>query len=199
MNHDQKEIIQDYFNLERMIQSKKRRLEYVQLEFESINYCGSTVFTFNEGVQYRGFRVDTRVAGYVDTITTIERHIDKMERKQTYFKRFLSTLTNDALSSLKRRYKHYIGSIDDIQTMPSDKKVLDEIKEIEEAIKFQFKDDYIFNLKQDIQNKRGKNEQGKNNEQKPVSYAKVKQIENADFTDDTVEDSFDAITELLGV
>lgn len=172
MNYKQKEIIHEYFKLDKLIQSKKRRLEYIKLEFDNINYCGSTVFSFNDGIQYRGFRVDTRVVGYVDLITTINRQIKAMERKQGYFNHFLTTLSNDTIISLNRRYKHYIGAIDNIQTMPSDYKVWEEIEQIEEAISFEF------GTEKDLQAIR---------------------IENTELTNDTLESSFDEITAFLGV
>lgn len=174
MNNEQKELIQSYFNIDKRIKQTEKRLERVIYEFEHANYWGGTVATSTE-LKNIGFKVASRVAGYVDLCNTLERQIKMLERKKVYFNRFMSTLSNDVLVSLYRRYRVNDFNIDNIQSMGSDRKVLDEILEIEEAISFQF------GMKDN------------------PDYLKMKQLENVELTEETVEQSFDNMLELLGV
>lgn len=174
MNNEQKELIQSYFNIDRRIKQTEKRLERVIYEFEHANYWGGTVATSTE-LKNIGFKVASRVAGYVDLCNTLERQINVLERKKTYFNRFMNTLSNDALVSLNRRYGVIDFNIDNIQSMGSDRKVLDEILEIEEAISFEF------GMKDN------------------PDYLKMKQLENVELTEETVEQSFENMLELLGV
>lgn len=174
MNNEQKELIQSYFNIDRRIKQTEKRLERVIYEFEHANYWGGMTVT-PEGLKNIGFKVASRVAGCVDLCNTLERQIEVLERKKVYFNRFISTLSNDVLSSLNRRYRVIDFNTDNIQSIGSDRQVLDEILEIEEAISFQF------GMKDN------------------PDFLKMKQLENVELTEETVEDSFENMLELLGV
>ena len=174
MRAEQKELIQSYMNIDKEIKDTERRLMYKKKSFYAQNFYGKTEFNAIR-IQSKGFRVDSRVAGYVDLCNTLERQIEVLERKKMYFNRFMRTLPNEVLSSLNRRYKVIDFNMDNIQSMGSDRKVLDEILEIEEAISFQF------GMKDN------------------PDFLKMKQLENVELTEETVEDSFENMLELLGV
>lgn len=83
------ELIHDYFNLDNRINRKKQRLQQLQREFESFNYYSHTVYDVVEGFYVRGFRLESRVCDYIDSLTLYKRHIMKLERKNTTLRRLL--------------------------------------------------------------------------------------------------------------
>lgn len=172
MNYEQKEVIHDYFNLKNSIRMKKERLKYFELKFNHSNFYGKTAFDNNDRINYQGFRLDTRVINHVDHIAIIEKQLTIIERKQYHFKQFLKELEPNVLSSLKRRYTRNISGINAIQSMPSDSKLWDEILEIEEAISYEFKD---------------------------KNQLTTFKIEQAEFSNETLEESLGNIFEYLEV
>ena len=174
MKYEHKELIHDYLNVANRITRIEQRMRNARIEFEALNYYGGTSYDDPVGVRNRGFRVESRVSDYVDYIQMCERNIEKNKRRIHYFKRFTDTLDLHTYSSLKRRYGS-INRLDDMQEAGHDEQVLDEILEIEEAISFEF------GMKDNI------------------DYLKMKQLENVELTDETVEDSFESMLELLEV
>lgn len=78
-----------------------------------------------------GFRVEDEVCKYVDTIDSLITGIEMAEKKYKYFSQYLNTLELDQLNYLKARYKD--GLTVDVN-LDIERKTLDEINEIEEAV-----------------------------------------------------------------
>lgn len=176
MNYEQKELIHAYLNLDKQIHRQEKRREFFEMEFRHQNYSGSTRFCSNEGVSFQGFKVDLKVSNHIDRMNAIESKISRLKRKKHYFNRFLMTMESSNLKSIKRRYDVNYNVIDDIQTLGSDRKVLDEILEIEEAISHEF-----------------------NTELPRELNKKFVSIAEAELTEETIESSFEAMLEALGV
>lgn len=174
MEYEQKELIHDYVNLDKRIKRIEKRLEQICIEFKAQNFSGRTAFT-SLGVKHISFKVDNKVSEYVDLICTCEKVIAKIKRREYHFKRYLTTLDKHTQISLKRRFR-YIGDVEGIQELGHDKEVLYEILEIEEAISYEFNDPLQDEVNRD--------------------YIDIAEQE---LTNDTLEQSFDRITELLGV
>ena len=174
MNYEQKELIHDYLNLEKNTKKIEKRKNQKEVEFNAQTFSGGTEF-HPLGVRYKGFKVDDRVVGYIDLMNTYKRNIEKNRRRLHYFNRFLKGLDPHTTASLKRRYKQ-VTRYDEIQELGHDEIVLDEILEIEEAISFEFNTAITNELQR-----------------------KVIQVEYTHFSEETVEDSFQAMQELLGV
>lgn len=174
MKYEHKELIHDYLNIDRQNERIEQRIKRTQIEFHSQNIYGGTDFN-PLGVRSKGFRVDSKVSDYVDNINACERNIAKNKRRKHHFSRYIKTLDQHTYSSLNRRYGHY-DSLEESQELGHDEQVLDEILEIEEAISYEFDTDISSEHKKE-----------------------VLQVEYTVFSDDTVEQSFEAMQELLGV
>lgn len=174
MKYEHKELIHDYLNLERYIKRINKRINKKQIEFNAQSFCGTTEFGGLE-IRHRGFRVDDRVCSYVDLINTYRQNIEMNKRRLHYFNRFLTSLDQHTALSLRRRYKKvvYFG---EVQELGHDEIVLDEILEIEDAISYEFSTALSNELQRD-----------------------ALQVEYTLFSSDTVEDSFQAMQNLLGV
>lgn len=174
MKSEHKELIHDYLRLDKNIRRAYKRLEWLEWEFYSQNFCGRTEFNIL-GVKTVGFRVDSKVGSYVDVLNACEHNIKKMKRKKYHFERYLKTLDNNVYISLKRRYGSY-KDLEQAQELGHDKKVVDELLEIEDAVKFEFKE-LEFDKEQH----------------------EKEEIEDIELNADTLELSFNKITEMLGV
>lgn len=175
LENEQKELISDYLKLDRRIERIEWRLEKVKNEFVAQNFYGGIDYYDPIGIRSKGFNVCSRVSGYVDITTVLERNIDKNRRREYHFNRYIQSIDQRTYSSLKRRYGTF-ERYDDIQTLGSDNRILKEILEIEEAISHEFNEPL-----QDEVNR------------------EILAIQNEPLTNDTLEQSFDKITELLGV
>lgn len=149
-------------------------LEHCILEYELANYHGATRFDEVDGVGYKGFKLDTQVPFYLDRQTQLSTQIKKMQRKQKYFKRYLLSLENNKRVNLLKKYRVHPSQIESIYTSAIDEQTLKEIVEIEEAISYEFDCEIPIDIQREIV-----------------------QIESLD--NDTVEDSFQAVSALLGV
>lgn len=174
MKCEHKELIHDYLNLEKRISRIKRRMIHKEAEFNSQTFCGVTEF-HPLGVRHKGFKVDDRVCGYIDLMNTYKQNIEMNKRRLKYFNQFMSRLDPHTAMSLIRRYKRSIR-FDEMQDLGHDRVVLDEIVEIEDAISYEF-----------------------NTELSDELQRKAIQVEYTKFSEETVEDSFQAMQELLGV
>lgn len=176
MEYKQKKLIRDYLNLDKRIKRHQRILEEVQVKFRNTNHHGRTSFDSNEGISFRGFRVDARVASYVDYTNTIEERLKQLEQKQRYFHCYLRTMDQHTRDSVMNRYNVERNDVRGIVDLGSDEGIYEEILEIEEAIAHEFKADVPL-------------ETNKN----------AIELENAELTNKTAADSFDTMAELLGV
>ena len=174
MNVDHVEIIYDYVNMDDKIKHKQQDLEYSILEYELANYHGATRFDEVEGVGYKGFKLDVQVPFYLDRQSQLSIQIKKLQRKQKYFKRYLLSLENNERVEFIKKYRVHPSQIETIHTTAIDEQALEEIIEIEEAISYEFNCEVPFDVQRDII-----------------------QIESLD--NDAVEDSFQAVSALLGV
>lgn len=174
MNVDHVEIIYDYVNMDKKIHSKKYELNYSILRFEFANYHGATRFDEVEGVSFIGFKVDEQVPFYLDRQSQLSTQIKKLQRKQKYFKRYLLSLENNERVEFIKKYRVHPSQIENIYTTAIDEQALEEIIEIEEAISYEFNCEVPFDVQREII-----------------------QIESLD--NDAVEDSFQAVSALLGV
>lgn len=174
MNCEHKELIHDYINIDKRIKQIEYRMDQREIEFNAQSFCGGTIF-HPLGVMYAGFRVDERVSTYIDLMNTYKRNIAMNKRRRYYFNNFLNGLDPHTRASLKRRYKQNMR-FDEMQSIGHDRIVLDEIVEIEDAISYEF----------------GTSLSGELNKE-------ILQVEYTKFSEETVEDSFEAMQKLLGV
>lgn len=174
MKCEHKELIHDYLDLDGYIRKIKRRKRNTIIEFNAQSFTGKAVED-PTGLRYIAFKVDERVTNHIDLINNYNRNIEMCRRKQQYLNQFLSTLDHHTVMSLYRRYKN-VAYFEDVQVMGHDEIVLDELLEIEEAIRFEFRNKRADELLND-----------------------TLEVEQASLTDDTVEDSFEAMKKLLGV
>jgi len=166
--------IHKYLNIDKRIKDIKKRIDYSRMEFEAQSYHGRTDFDYL-GIFLRGFRVDTEVCNFVDSITLRKRSIQKYKRKKYYFNKFITTLDQHTYESLQRRYGNF-WNLEHAQELGHDLKVLDEIMEIEEAIHHEFDTDPL-----------------------PEHEKAMVGVELNDLKPDTLEDSFNTMLEKLGV
>lgn len=174
MRAEHKELIHDYLNLERHIESIKKRMIQKEIEFNNQTFCGVTEF-HPLGLKRNSFRVDDGVVRYIDLMNTYNQQIEMNNRRLHYFNHFLNSLDPHTKASLIRRYKECM-CFDKIQGLGHDRIVLDEIAEIEDAIS------YEFNIVLSAELQRN-----------------AIQVEYTSFSQDTVENSFQAMQNLLGV
>lgn len=174
MKYEHKELIHEYLTIDRRIKRIEERIEVARIEFEAQSYHGRMDFDVM-GVFMKGFKVDTKVCNYVDSIIIRERKIMKYKRKKHYFSRYVSSLDQHTYLSLKRRYGSYWG-LDEAQELGHDLQVLDEILEIEEAISHEFN----IGCPQEREND-------------------MVAVEMNDLRPDTLEQSFNAMLEKIGV
>lgn len=172
------ELIHDYFNLDNRINRKKQRLQQLQREFESFNYYSHTVYDVVEGFYVRGFRLESRFCDYIDSLTLYKRHIMKLECKKHHFKTFTHTLDRNTYLSFKRKYKYITGNFEQVSCSKADEKFLNEILEIEQAISFEFNDEFY---------------------EADSSEVLMIKLEDTELTNETLEESFDLVAELLGI
>lgn len=168
-----KEIIQDYFFLNSQINHKKALLNELHIEFYSRNFCGGTDFYDPIGIRSKGFNVESEVTYYVDNTAILEKKLKVLERKYEHFKRFRLSLDNNDYRKLLKKYTKS-NDVSEIVVEAIDKIALDEILEIEEAVSYEFGTLIPFDLTKEIVN-----------------------VESLNA--DTVEDSFQAVSALLGV
>lgn len=194
MDDAEKELIYSYLTIDNRINWRLRRIKLLEEEFSYQNYYGSTRFTSEGTVRYFGFRLESKVCGHVAQIAGLERSITKLEKRKVYFKRYLSTLSIDRLRSLERRYLVKYVDFQDIHAMPSDKHVIEEIKEIEEAINFEFGGKKLFRM-----NEFNEMEVVVFNDEPSEAEVKAAEIEEMDIVEDNTEDVLEAMFDLLGV
>lgn len=195
MNYEQKELIHSYLSIQKEIKRKEEYIKRATTEYTHQNYFSSVEFSI-EGLRTRGFRMDVQVSGHVDYIRAVERNIAKLQRKLKHFNRYMATVPPNVIESLKRRYLVNHIYIDDIQTLGSDKKILDEINEIEEAIRFEFGEIKVY--------KRMQSEKeiiivaDKNEEPSEADFRAIV-LEETVLGEETTEEAFETMSELLGV
>lgn len=174
MKYEHKELIHEYLTIDRRIKRIEERIEVARIEFEAQSYHGRIEYDVM-GVSMRGFKVDTKVCDYVDSIIIRERKIMKYKRKKHYFSRYVSSLDQHTYLSLKRRYGSFWG-LDEAQELGHDLQVLDEILEIEEAISHEYDTNTL-----------------------PEHEKDMVAVELNDLNPDTLEQSFSTMLEKLGV
>lgn len=168
-----KEIIQDYFFLGTQITRKKEQLNELHLEFYSRNFYGGTNYDDPMGIRAKGFNVESEVTYFSDNTSILESKIKALERKYEYFKRFRLSLDNNEYQKLLKKYTTSTN-VSTITTGDIDESVLDEILEIEEAVGYEF--------------------------DKLIPPDLTKEVVMAESLNaDNMEDSFQAVAELLGV
>lgn len=173
MEYEKIELLHEYFQLDYKIQSKERKKEYVKRDFFAQNLYGYIKYDDPKGIFQKGFNVESKVINYLDYLAVVERQIIILKRKNYHFKAYLATLDYNLYLSLKRRYKTRVFDLEEIQTLGSDQEIINELLEIEEAISYEFKKEFeLFN---------------------------EMKLQFGSLSNETLEDSFDAMLEVLGV
>lgn len=172
MEYREIELLHEYFQLDYKIQSKERKIEYVKRDFFAQNIYGYTNYHDPKGIFQKGFNIESKIINYLDYLAVIEKQIIILKRKNNHFKAYLATLEPNVYLSLKRRYCIRIFDLEKIQALGSDKKIINELLEIEEAISYEFKTDFeLFN---------------------------EMKIQFGSLDNETLEESFDTMLEILG-
>jgi len=177
-NQDAKyiEMIHEYLNLNKRITQKVKKIEGYKRYFHNRNYFGGMDFYDPIEIGHKGFRVDSEVAHYVDRLATMNQSLKALKRRKQYFDAYIQSLTLDVQRGLQRDFKRYDERMFDITLTNTHRKLIHEILEIEEAIAHEFNTDVLPEFNKDI-----------------VA------VETNELTSDTLEDSFDAMINMLGV
>lgn len=118
---------------------KKKENEITQ---EEINFHAQSFYTqtvYYEDLQEMGtfgFKPDEEVAYHVSYIQEMERQLEQRKEKHKHFELYLNALSETELNSLYKRYflEKNVPVSDELK-----KQTLEEIKEIETAIRYKYK------------------------------------------------------------
>lgn len=177
-NQDEKyiEMIHEYLNLNKRITQKEKKIDGYKQYFHNRNYYGGMDFYDPIQLGHKGFRVDSEVAHYVDRLATMNQSLKALKRRKQYFDTYIQNLNRDTQSGLQRDFKQYDERMFDTTLTNTHKKIIHEILEIEEAIGHEFHKDVLPEFNKD-----------------------AVAVETNELTSDTLEDSFDAMINMLGV
>ena len=169
-------MIHEYMNLDKQIIRKKKKIVNIEKGFYAQNFCGRIDFDDPKGIHATGFNVKNEVTQYLDRIAKQQEGIAILRRKKAYFTAYMNSLSPVVKNSLKRDFKHDTVEMYNITLTNTHKKVVAEIAEIEEAICHEFRKELFPEYEKDI-----------------IA------VETGELTNDTIEDSFKSMLNVLGV
>lgn len=169
-------MIHEYMNLDKKISGKIMKIRNLKIGFYSQNFHGRTDYDDPLGIQSTGFNVKNNVTQYLDRIAKQQEGIAILRRKQAYFTAYMNSLSPDVKNGLERDFKNDTVEMYNITLTNTHKKVIAEIAEIEEAICHEF-----------------------NKELFPEYDKDIIALETGELSNDTIEDSFQSMLNVLGV
>ncbi len=128
------EVIEKYFNLDRKIKGLQNYKRDFSTWFYSQNMTTHLVYDAH-GIHSTGFRQDIKILNYLENLEKIDERIKINLLRREYFSEFLGQLSESEQKILKLKFvSNYAINISSemIDT------ILDEIKEIEVALKFRY-------------------------------------------------------------
>lgn len=169
-------MIHEYMNLDKQIIRKKKKIANIEKGFYAQNFCGRIDFDDPKGIHATGFNVQNEVCQYVDRLEEQYKGLSILKRKKQHFQRFVDGLGIDVQRGLKRDFKHVSAGTYGITLTNTHKNVIQEIAEIEEAICYEF-NTVLF----------------------PEHDKDLIAVETGELSNDTIEDSFKSMLNVLGV
>lgn len=132
--------VRDYFRLEQRIHRIKMRKTLFEKMFYAQSMAGKIEFNGLE-LRFNGFNVEANVLPMIDETIRMDKRIIILEKKHLYITRYLNSLDSEEKEYLIHQYVHLDGicSINEY-----DRHLVSELKEIEIAIDFLYKDSSIY-------------------------------------------------------
>lgn len=127
--------IKSYFRIDERIQRIKDGIKRLTTFFYNQTLSSYTVWNGYEGMIV-GFRVESKVVPFVDTIENMNQRIDRLSKKKRYFDDYLDSLPPEEKEYLIDKYTLEESPFLEIQQEDLD--LLDEIHEIETAICYMY-------------------------------------------------------------
>ena len=128
-------LVKKYFQLDCSIEESKERTERMREQFYSSSMHTRMESIENGDTVVRGFRQDSEVVLFVDSLAEIERHIEKNNKKKYYLYSYLNTLPQSEKQYIHKRYVQRMS-------VPIKEEIeaglINEIHEIEEAIQHMY-------------------------------------------------------------
>lgn len=126
----QQKEIRKYFHLDKEIEDMEKRIGQVRECFYDQTMVSQMV---SNGLEFytESFSVERNVSMYVDVVHALEKYLNRLCKKQHYFRRFLQSLTSEERQYLTDKYMQpFRPSLLSV----TEKQTYDEIQEIHEAI-----------------------------------------------------------------
>lgn len=128
------DLVSTYFYLQKRIDRAIQRIEEYETEFRCKNFYTCIQERYEEMTTV-AFRLEKEVTDHVAAIEMAEQHIKTLRFKLKHFDRFWSEVSSSDKEYYLDRYKRHRETIND----NLDNLIVDEIKEIEEAVTHYFK------------------------------------------------------------
>lgn len=132
---EKNDLISRYFHLEESIKRSANRIKQVRYLMYNTSLHTHIEPGENGELVVKAFRLEREVVNFVDCCRDIQRHIDMERKRMHYFKQFLNSLEPKEYDYLYDKYVKNLYVPDRIDT---EKAVIDEINEIEEATMYMF-------------------------------------------------------------
>ncbi|MEK4948362.1 hypothetical protein [Carnobacterium sp. FSL W8-0810] len=133
-NIENEDLVSTYFYLQTRIDRTKERIEEYEQDFNNKNFY-TCIQERYEQMTTVAFRLEKEVTDHVAAIEMAEQHIETLQFKLKHFDRFWSEVSSSDKEYYLDRYKRHRETIND----NLDNLIVDEIKEIEEAVTHYFK------------------------------------------------------------
>lgn len=127
--------IESYFRLDERIQRVEDDTNRLIRAFYNQTLSSHVEWNGYEGSRTVGFRVESKVIAFVDTVEKMNKRIDRLSKKKRYFTNYLDSLSPEEREYLVSKYTNE-SSVKDVQQ--EDLNLLDEIHEIEIAICYMY-------------------------------------------------------------
>jgi len=129
-----KDVIGSYFSLDDRISKTKNRIRNSRINFYNRSLT-TRLGMIDDQLTTVGCDIETEVTNHVSATQIAEQHIRVLRLKKHYFNAFWNMLDTSSKEYYIDRYKHDM----DVSNNELDELILDEVKEIEQAIRYQKK------------------------------------------------------------
>ncbi|MDN5373113.1 MAG: hypothetical protein PWR19_2159 [Carnobacterium sp.] len=131
---DNEDLVSTYFYIQQRIDRAKGRIEEYEQDFNNKNFYTCIKERYEEMTTV-AFRLEKEVTDHVAAIEMAEQHIKTLRFKLKHFDRFWSEVSSSDKEYYLDRYKRHR----EISNDKLDNLIVDEIREIEEAVNHYFK------------------------------------------------------------
>lgn len=130
---EKNDMIARYFKLAKKIDFDYKAIDAHRERFHCQSYHTRIDNKNGERLSATAFKLEHQVCDFVDTIEHIEKRMKNKRKKKRYFDDYLKSLTPEAREYL---FKRYLGDSDVSVNESIEQATLEEIHEIEDAIRY---------------------------------------------------------------